>query len=534
VINNISRLIYGKGLSARDAAKRPNDYAAALSIVSKDTLRAAAKDLKMLGSFAFQVIYSKDRKSVVQIEHLPVHLTRPEKCDSKGNINAYYYSDNWEDTRKYIPQRIPCFGTSTASIEIMVCGNYSVGMKYFNEVDYQGALDYCVLEEEIATYLINETQNSFSPTMVVNFNNGQSTEEQRKQTANNVMNKLTGSAGKKVVVSFNDNKELATTVEPIALNDAPQHYEYLSNESRNKILVGHNVTSPMLVGISPDGQGFSSNADEIDVAAKYFHNTVIVPFQELIIDALDQIFAFNGIKLDLYFKRLNLLEDLEAVQQAKDVAMSSQKSISDIIAQFGEEENLDGWELVDEREVDYNKESDLDAQLNDYFKPKANLLSKIWNFVTTGTANPNASSSQDQEVDGFYFKVRYQYTGNPTPERDFCRAMMSANKLYRKEDIVRMGQQVVNAGFGEFGADTYDIFLYKGGARCNHKWLRKTYVSASRSVDVNNPNAKTISTNKAQKFGYRVDNPTEVSMMPNDMPLKGFSPRNNNLPSDVR
>jgi hypothetical protein len=54
--------------------------------------------------------------------------------------------------------------------------------------------------------------------------------------------------------------------------------------------------------------------------------------------------------------------------------------------------------------------------------------------------------------------------------------MVNAKKVYRKEDIQAMTTKAVNRGFGKGGSDTYSIWLYKGGARCQHKWLRKTYV----------------------------------------------------------
>jgi len=118
--------------------------------------------------------------------------------------------------------------------------------------------------------------------------------------------------------------------------------------------------------------------------------------------------------------------------------------------------------------------------------------------------------------------------------------MMSADKIYRKEDILAMNNRVVNAGFGEHGSDTYSIWLYKGGPRCHHKWQRMTYVSATRSIDVKSPLANTkpkggnIRPNTAAKFGYRVDNDKKVNTKPNDMKHKGFSPNNTNLPIDAQ
>lgn len=535
VINNMARLIFGRGLYAKNAYKRANDYAQMKALFTDECMKAVILDFKILGSGAFQVIYNKSRSKIVKVEHLPMHLLRPEKCDADGYINAYYYSDNWDEVKKFPPKRIPCFkGEAKADIEVLVFGNYSIGRKYFNTVDYEGALDYAILEQEIAQYLINDVQNGFSGTKVINFNNGTPSEDQQRMIVNRTMSKLTGSMGEKVIIAFNDSDANKTTVDDIPLNDAPEHYQYLSEEARNKILVGHNVTSPMLLGISPDGQGFSSNAEEIDTAAKYFHNTIIKHFQDTIISAVDKILGFNNISLDLYFRRLNLFEDIDEQQQQEEersAELSSQ--LESILAQYGEQDDLEGWELLDEREVDYENDDDFDTQLKEYFTPKETTLKKLWKFAT-GIASPNKASEQDKELDGFYFKVRYQYTGNPTPERAFCKAMMSANKVYRKEDIVRMGSQIVNAGFGEFGADTYSIWLYKGGARCNHKWMRRTYVSTKKSASLGSKDTNEISTAKGEKFGYRVRNEKEVSMMPNDMPLKGFSPNNPNLPSDVR
>jgi hypothetical protein len=90
-----------------------------------------------------------------------------------------------------------------------------------------------------------------------------------------------------------------------------------------------------------------------------------------------------------------------------------------------------------------------------------------------------------------------------------------------------MGALPVNKGWGPRGADTYSVWLYKGGGSCFHKWMRKTFVAFDEKtgIDPLSPKAKTISTNKAEKAGYRVRNPNLVAMRPIDMPNKGFLPK---------
>jgi hypothetical protein len=101
--------------------------------------------------------------------------------------------------------------------------------------------------------------------------------------------------------------------------------------------------------------------------------------------------------------------------------------------------------------------------------------------------------------------------------------MLNAKKVYRKEDIINMESQIVNSGFGKGGSDTYSIWLYKGGPRCNHKWLRRTYASFETKIDPTNPNAEPLSIAIAEKYGYRIRNEKEVSMKPSDMPTKGYT-----------
>jgi hypothetical protein len=497
-------------------------------------LRKVALERKLLGMAAMQVIYLNGK--VKSVEHFPMHTLRAEKCNDKGEIEAWYYHPDWSKKKPNDEvKRIPAFGFGNKKdVEIFVLKPYVSGYHYYTPIDYSGALPYAKLEEEISDYLINDVQNGFSGTKIINFNNGIPPEEKREEIANDVKRKVTGAKGQKTIVSFSNNKEQATEVIDIPLNDAPAHYEYLSKECFEKLVVGHRVTSPMLLGIRDTGGGFSNNADEIKTATLLFDNIVIKPYQLEIIEALNEILAVNNIKLKLYFKTIQPLEfvdatgmNAETTEEETGVKLSAHTDPNIALSLIEKGEVLgDEWVLIDETEVDVDSELELDAEieaLNN--KKKPSLLQRLASSIT---GRPNAKSDQDKNIDGVRFITRYKYSGEQTGEREFCKSMLSADKLYRKEDIETTNSNVVNPNQGHDGA-SYNLFLFKGGVNCKHKWLRQTYVSFDNiKIDVNNPNATQISTNKAESYGYRVRNPKEVAMKPIDMPNNGHHPNYKN------
>jgi hypothetical protein len=544
IITGVSNMIYGKGIDATDSNRKPNEYAQMMSIVKKDCLRKISLERKLLGMAAMQVIYLNGK--VKSVEHFPMHTLRAEKCNDKGEIEAWFYHPDWSKYKKGDElKRIPAFGFGDGKeVELYIIKPYISGYHYYTPIDYSGALPYATLEQEISDYLINDVMNGFSGTKVINFNNNIPSEEKRQEVANDVKRKLTGSKGDKVIVSFNASAENKTTVDDIPLNDAPAHYEYLSTECFEKLIVGHRVTSPMLLGIRESGGGLGNNADEIETATKLFDNIVIRPYQLEIIEALDEILAVNEISLNLYFKTIQPLDFIDVntanaetneeetgVKMAShEVCCSSDNTLDDEVANdlidLGETPN-EKWLLIDESEVDYDTDDAENELLNK--ETKQSLLSKVYNFVSTGSARPNAKSEQDENIDGIRFITRYVYAGDTTDKsRLFCKKMTQSNKIYRKEDIIRMSEQAVNKGWGPKGVDTYSIWLYKGGGACHHRWNKQVYASFEGvNIDVNSPKAKIIAGAKAESYGYTIKNAALVSQRPIDMPNKGFLPKNN-------
>ena len=547
-INGISQAIYGKGLNATDSNRKPNEYAQMVSLFKKDVVRRACYDLKLMGQCAIQVIYSKDRSKIVQLEHMPIETLRAEKCDADGNVPAYYYCNDWVNIKKSDkPLRIPAFGMSKESIEIYYIKPYKSGFYYYSPVDYQGGLQYAELEEEVSNYHLNNIMNGLSPSMLINFNNGTPNQQERQLIETKIAQKFSGTSNAgKFILAFNDNKESQAEITPVQLSDAHNQYQFLSEESTKKIMVAHRIVSPMLLGIK-DSSGLGNNAEEIKTASLLMDNTVIRPFQELLIDCFDNILAYNDISLNLYFTTLQPLEftdvdkDLQSkedIEEETGYEFSKEKTeLDNVLEELGEEEDLSQWTLIDERKVDYDDEEALDYQIDELNKKNKSTLSKIWEFVSTGTARPNAKSEQDKAVKDVAFKVRYQYA--PLKEtlnnegknvtRSFCEKMIKAKKIYRKEDIELMSTRAVNPGWGPKGVDTYSIWKYKGGGACHHFWMRKTYMFTldSKRIDVKSPLAPTISVNEAKRKGFKPEvNDKLVAKRPIDMPNEGFLPTN--------
>lgn len=479
IIQGISQLIFGKGLDATDSNRKPDEYAAMKSIFNDSDLRNVILDLKLLGEGSFQILYQNGK--VIKAEHFPRQTLRAEKMNDDGEIEAYYYFHDWSKIKPNSkPKRIAAFGFGNGKEpEIKMVKRYVSGYDYYCPVDYQGALAYAELESEIADYLINDVQNGFSGTKVVNFNNGVPDREKQYQVKNDVMNKLTGARGEKVIIAFNNNAESKTTIDDVPLNDAPAHYEYLANECSRKLIIGHRVTSPLLLGIRTENNGLGSNSEEIKTASLLFDNITIKPYQDLLVGCIDSILAVNDISLNLYFKTLQPLAFIETDNAITDEAREEETGVKlaedkpELTDEMGEDflaelegETMEDYELIGKRQYSEDNE-DLETWKEKVINGDVELESV--------KSKPSGESYLDKSV----YKVRYAYEEKYTSgnSRKFCKTMMQRTRngvVYRLEDIDKASRAGVNKSFGHKG-QSYDLFKFKGGPNCGHYWEERLY-----------------------------------------------------------
>ena len=485
VVSGIIDMIFGHGIDATDSGKNPEAYLQLRKLIKDEELKKVINDYYMLGNGAFQLIYNQNKSKIVEVYHMPVETLRAEKCNEEGEVEAYYYAYDWDQVRsKKGVDRIPAFGYGSQGdkVEILYFRPYRSGSYYYSPVDYQGALPYAELEGEVANYHINNIKNGLAPSMIVNFNNGVPPEEERANIESQIKQKWGGSSNAgKFILSFNDSADTAASIEPVQLSDAHNQYEFLSKESQQKVLVGHRITSPMLFGVK-DQTGLGNNADEIKTAFTLFDNSVIRPKQNQVINAIDEILAFNNVSLNLYFKTLTPLEftdvedvtDQEVIEEETGIKLSAdpeftkedEKEWLEYLADKGEDINEEEWELTAVQDVD---DPDNEDQI-------VEAITSVSMAAVSSYGDAEERSSQDAGM----FKIRYRYSGSlSSNSRTFCVEMVGLSdggKVYRKEDINQMSFSGVNGQFSPKGRSTYSIFKYKGGAYCHHKWQRLIYM----------------------------------------------------------
>ena len=122
-------------------------------------------------------------------------------------------------------------------------------------------------------------------------------------------------------------------------------------------------------------------------------------------------------------------------------------------------------------------------------------------FVGDINSYPNDESVEDYAG----IRVRYRYVGGRpiATSRDFCVAMLRANKVYRIEDIERMTATQANDEFGY-----YDIFQWRGSYNCRHYWVQLTYKAV-------NPK-ENVSQGKILNNGKRTENLIGESELPQE------------------
>jgi hypothetical protein len=468
-------LIYGGGLTYKNGIYGVNDWAKLQTVLRPADIRKMVADFQVFGEFACQVIQTKGG-DISSIKHIPKQMVVPSICNEDYEIDSYWYSRNWRKINQNAPEQFPAFGyNANAPISIYVGSPYTVGDVYFATPDYLAGMPYCEFEEELANLNINSIKNGLSAGYIINVPNGKSlTPQEKDDFERQVRNRLTRTPNaSQFILSFN-GADVEITVTPLPQNSAiHKQWDWLSGEAKNQIMTAHRVISPSIIGLSTSS-GFSSVAEEMDMAERQMVKRVIQPKKDFMTESFEHIISQFGMNLDLMFKPLTEDELKESSEENNtDIGLKKKDSIDEFI-EMGEE-SLDGYVPIDVRRCD--EVTLTEAVLDDY----------LLEMTKSPKATPEKKSKQDTSL----FAVRYRYAGSPSQsnQREFCTKVLSARRFYRIEDLDK--QSTANSKFAPSGDTSYNIFLYKGGVNCKHWFERVIFLKE---------NNKRITVTKAVKM----------------------------------
>lgn len=517
-INGIVDMIYGRGLDSLNRKEYPKQYVQFKRLIRPSEVKKTANDYYSLGMAVNQISFNKAKSKVLKVSHFPMETLRAGKANKKGEITHWYYHPNWSKYKKGDKlKKIPAFGFGTKSElnELYIFKPYSPKFYYYSPAVYHSCLQYAELESEVSEYHISNIQNGLAPSLFINFNNGVPDDQTQQLIENKINEKFSGSSNSgKAMIAFNDDRESQATIDPIHLPDAHAQYQFLSDEAREKIMLGHRVVSPILLGIK-DNTGFGNNAEELRTASVLMDNVVVRPRQDELIAGFKEILEYNGIYQQLYFVTLQPIEFTELDNISTKIRKEEETG-----------EKLSAHSCDDDK-CDFSEEEgdDLYYQLEGL----GEVLSDDWECIYTEIYDEGKSplkmadikyEDSNSKEDNDIYKIRYAYmpVRNSGGSRKFCKKMESLTSkkvVFRKEDINMMSFRGVNKEHGHKGRN-YSLLKWCGGRNCHHYWELRVYRKKG---------GKQINPSDAYADGLiEPNNPPEMSVPNIERPDKGAYP----------
>ena len=290
-------------------------------------------DLATYEAAYLEVIYNKQHTRIVQLNHIPYNNVRVGLQNDKGDITQVFVSNDW--SRKYIkrnePTPIPTFDSRNVNSpsQVMILRVKRPNQPYYTIPSYVSSVQYILLEDDIAELNRNDVTNGFFPSMILNFFNGEPSEDDKNDMEGYINSKFKGAGGSKLMMFYGNDPEKKVQMDTHTPPNLGDYSDKMLPLLQDKILSSHR-THPSLAGIST-GSGFSSTSDEIDTAFQLFLKGVIVPLQKLVINAMKKIYKFNGVEAEIIYENELLIsvDDTDGKEDTANAEVNDLENVSD-------------------------------------------------------------------------------------------------------------------------------------------------------------------------------------------------------------
>lgn len=348
----------GMNTEQKALAARMLEQPFGISNLNEATVRWAM-DLEILNGIAVQGVWSKDKKSAT-LNFIDLANIRTNADESK-----FYYTAKWvtvgadgkarknnkpeeeKDYKIYEPydpeKRVGEF--------IYYWKAPFPTQKVYPIPVYQGSVRWINIDISLAKYFHNIVTNGFVPTHLINFYNGEPTQEKSKAIEKMIKDKWSGVNGQPIIVNFAKDKNSSADVQTLQMTDADKQYQEVSKQAEQKIFTSHRAPK-ILFSIATEGS--LGQRTEAMFFEEHFQNAYVTGRQQILENIINMfstdfglgaIFKLNRVRRVGYMfsdatidavitaeeKREMILEQLGIKPQAaakKDPLIELQKTLS--------------------------------------------------------------------------------------------------------------------------------------------------------------------------------------------------------------
>jgi len=506
-----------------------------------DIKAKCAVDLENFGGYCIQAIWNQPGTRVIAWYHLPFERVRINE-----DASSVWYCKDWSNRKLWEDAvEMPAFNPENpGGTQAVYVKQYRAGEGVYPLPDWYPAKTYIEIDTEIASFHYNNIKNGFSIGKILQLFKGQPTEEQKEDLNRKFKRNTTGTenAGG-IILSFMEKGEDPLQIIDMMPNDFDKMYLQLVETVRDQIFYAHRVTSPMLFGVRVAGELGGRN--ELLTAYEVFDRAYIQPKREAMDRVFTAMFNASGhsgqlrtvqaapasedARADYAANIITRAEVRDALgyapEEAAEAAPVEMSAHCKTCNPFGwdDEKDIEVFSRYGSSAEEWEELPELFAELTDpelrvlaviKDNPKATLediakgarltakeakdvikdlsdAKKIESVSgTISITDVGRGAIEDSGGIKTEIFVLYKYAlapgmeGRPIIEgtRDFCRFMLGEKKVYTREEIDAISQEL-----------GYDVWKRRGGWRtikgsspplhvpqCRHYWESKLYRRTAR------------------------------------------------------
>ena len=249
-------------------------------------------DYLLYGGFAFQIIKNK-LNQIAELNHLDFKYIRVDEDETK-----VFFSKDWSKGRR-TPLVYDRWDINSNSSNSVFYFKGQLTRECYPMPFYISCLTSLEISTQIGDFHLNNLLNGFSPSCIINFNNGSNiSEDVQDEIEDAVKEKFCGTENaSKILLSFNDDLTHKTTFERLADDGMIDKYNNLQQTTEKDIFRAFRMNK-LLLGDGSDNTGFNKQA-YLESFALY-NKSVIEPIQREIEGVLDISLGKGSVKFNKF------------------------------------------------------------------------------------------------------------------------------------------------------------------------------------------------------------------------------------------